>query len=83
MGRYWILRDGTRHKLSPEDVLRVAPDDAEVHPLSTRLPRRARIGTPGEFQGEDTPAPLTAPARTVERLRLVNGRCRFAELGAA
>lgn len=127
VGRYWTGRDGRRRKLGPEDVLVVAPYNAQVHLLSTRLPPQARIGTVDKFQGKEapvvlvslaassveqiprgleflysanrlnvavsraralavvvaSPALLAAPVRTVEQLRLVNGLCRFAELGAA
>src|SRR2546428_3372805 len=51
----WRRRDGTEHPLRLEDILIIAPYNAQVADLSTRLPG-ARIGTVDRFQGQEAPA---------------------------
>lgn len=124
VGRQWTNGKGERGPVRLEDVLVVAPYNAQVHLLAQHLPAGARVGTVDRFQGQEgaavivsltasdveqvprgmeflysanrlnvaisraraltvvvaSRALLTAPVRTVEQLRLVNGLCRYAEL---
>jgi predicted RecB family nuclease len=51
----WRKRDGTEHPLRLEDILIIAPYNAQVADLSARLPRDARVGTVDRFQGQEAP----------------------------
>ena len=51
----WIDRDGHDHPLTLEDVLVVAPYNAQIARLSERLPAAARVGTVDKFQGQEAP----------------------------
>jgi uncharacterized protein len=50
-GGTWVDRDGRRHPLTLDDILVVAPYNAQVRCLSARLPDGARIGTVGPVPG--------------------------------
>jgi superfamily I DNA and/or RNA helicase len=50
----WINREGTELSLSLADILIIAPYNAQVFELQTRLPG-ARIGTVDKFQGQEAP----------------------------
>ncbi len=50
----WRKRDETEHPLRLEDILIIAPYNAQVADLSARLPG-ARIGTVDRFQGQEAP----------------------------
>ena len=54
-GMEWTSRDGVRKTLSLEDVLIVAPYNAQLAVLKRRLPAGARIGTVDKFQGQQAP----------------------------
>ncbi len=54
-GVVWRDRDGESHPLALEDVLIVAPYNAQVADLMARLPRGARVGTVDRFQGQEAP----------------------------
>ena len=45
--------DGTVRRVTPEDVLVVAPFNAQVNLLRRRLPKGARVGTVDKFQGQE------------------------------
>ena len=51
----WSDKEGARHALRPEDVLVVAPYNAQVAALMERLPPRTRVGTVDKFQGQEAP----------------------------
>lgn len=51
---YWVDRKERRRLLELTDVLIVAPYNAQVAALSTRLPG-ARVGTVDRFQGQEAP----------------------------
>jgi uncharacterized protein len=53
-GVQWIDDKGRRRQLEREDILIVAPYNAQVSDLATRLPS-ARIGTVDKFQGQQAP----------------------------
>jgi predicted RecB family nuclease len=50
----WRKHDGTEHPLRLEDILIIAPYNAQVADLSARLPG-ARVGTVDRFQGQEAP----------------------------
>lgn len=50
----WIDRDGKEHAITPNDILIIAPYNAQVFELQDRLPG-ARIGTVDKFQGQEAP----------------------------
>lgn len=52
----WRDRDGVTHPLGLEDVLVIAPYNAQVADLRTRLPEGARVDTVDRFQGQEAPA---------------------------
>ena len=51
----WMSRDGVVRTVSIEDVLIVAPYNAQVALLRAALPGRARVGTVDKFQGQEAP----------------------------
>ncbi|MBI1795680.1 MAG: TM0106 family RecB-like putative nuclease [Candidatus Eisenbacteria bacterium] len=57
-GVTWRDRDGRTHGLALEDVLAIAPYNAQVADLIARLPRGARVGTVDKFQGQEAPVVL-------------------------
>jgi uncharacterized protein len=54
----WRKRDGTEHPLTLQDILIIAPYNAQVADLSARLPEEARVGTVDRFQGQEAPVVL-------------------------
>lgn len=50
----WIDRDGRQEKVGLDEVLIIAPYNAQVFELQERLPG-ARIGTVDKFQGQEAP----------------------------
>jgi hypothetical protein len=50
----WIDRDGHEHFLTLDDILVVAPYNAQVFEIQRRLPG-ARVGTVDKFQGQEAP----------------------------
>jgi uncharacterized protein len=50
----WIDRDGVEHKLNLQDILIIAPYNAQVFELQERI-QGARIGTVDKFQGQEAP----------------------------
>lgn len=51
----WIDKDGEPHPITLQDVLIVAPYNAQVAVLLETLPRGARVGTVDKFQGQEAP----------------------------
>jgi predicted RecB family nuclease len=54
-GVSWRDRDGETHPLALDDILVVAPYNAQVADLTARLPEGARVGTVDRFQGQEAP----------------------------
>jgi predicted RecB family nuclease len=50
----WVDRHGTEKPLSLNDILIIAPYNAQVFELQNRIPQ-ARIGTVDKFQGQEAP----------------------------
>jgi predicted RecB family nuclease len=53
-GTTWVDRNGVEQPLTLEDILIVAPYNAQVHEIQDRLPG-ARVGTVDKFQGQEAP----------------------------
>lgn len=51
-------RDGRTQRLTPDDILVVAPYNAHVNLLQAVLPANARVGTVDRFQGQEAPVCL-------------------------
>jgi len=85
----WIDKDGVERPLTLEDILIIAPYNAQVFALQERLPG-ARIGTVDKFQGREAPvviyslatsAPADAPhgmdfLYSLNRLNVATSRAR-------
>jgi len=56
-GSSWIDREGDVHRLGYEDVLVVAPYNAQVGAIQRELPE-ARVGTVDKFQGQEAPVSI-------------------------
>ena len=53
-------RDGRERALGHADILVVAPYNAQVNALRTRLPQTVRVGTVDRFQGQEAPVCLVS-----------------------
>ena len=53
-GVSWIDKEGKQHELTRDDILIVAPYNAQVSALSQKLPE-FRVGTVDKFQGQQAP----------------------------
>ena len=51
----WTNADGVRQRITPGDILIVAPYNAQVNLLKQVLDGRARVGTVDKFQGQEAP----------------------------
>jgi predicted RecB family nuclease len=51
-GATYLDSDGEEHPLKPEDILVLAPYNAQVRCLQDRLPAGVRVGTVDKFQGQ-------------------------------
>ncbi|MCP4085045.1 MAG: TM0106 family RecB-like putative nuclease [Actinomycetia bacterium] len=60
VGRGWIDNQERRTSLGIDDILVVAPYNAQVHLLAERLPVGARVGTVDKFQGQEAPVVLVS-----------------------
>ena len=92
-GATWIDREGDEQPLGLEDMLIIAPYNAQVFALQERLPG-ARIGTVDKFQGQEAPlviysmatsAPTDAPhgmefLYSLNRLNVATSRARCASV---
>ena len=60
MGQRWRDRHGAERPIGPDDVLVVAPYNAQVNLLRAALPEGARVGTVDKFQGQEAPVVLVS-----------------------
>lgn len=60
LGRGWTDGQGHRKTLGLDDVLVVAPYNAQVHLLAQHLPEGARIGTVDKFHGQQAPVVIVS-----------------------
>jgi uncharacterized protein len=58
VGRNWRAADGSVRPLAVEDVLVIAPYNAQVSHLRQALPHGARVGTVDKFQGQEAPVSI-------------------------
>jgi uncharacterized protein len=61
-GLPWTDRDGATRPLRVEDLLVVAPYNAQVRRLIEALPAEARVGTVDKFQGQEAPVVIYSMA---------------------
>jgi hypothetical protein len=61
-GTTWANKKGETAPLSLNDILIVAPYNAQVSALAQRLPAGARIGTVDKFQGQEAPVVIYSMA---------------------
>jgi predicted RecB family nuclease len=54
-GATWRDRNGGDHELTLEDILVIAPYNAQVADLTASLPAGVRVGTVDRFQGQEAP----------------------------
>jgi uncharacterized protein len=54
-GSRWVDEDGEEQPVTWDDVLIVAPYNAQVGAIKRRLPAEARVGTVDKFQGQEAP----------------------------
>ena len=54
-GATWTDKTGESHAVKLENVLVIAPYNAQVAALAERLPNEARVGTVDKFQGQEAP----------------------------
>ncbi|HKQ19280.1 MAG TPA: C-terminal helicase domain-containing protein, partial [Candidatus Eisenbacteria bacterium] len=54
-GVRWRDRDGQEHPIRLDDILIIAPYNAQVADLSAGLPPGTRVGTVDRFQGQEAP----------------------------
>ncbi|MGH2445816.1 MAG: DEAD/DEAH box helicase, partial [Candidatus Limnocylindria bacterium] len=57
-GSSWIDKDLEQHALGYDDVLVVAPYNAQVGAIAALLPPGARVGTVDKFQGQEAPVSI-------------------------
>ena len=54
-GATWVDQEGRRRPVTWDQVLIVAPYNAQVGAIKRRLPAEARVGTVDKFQGQEAP----------------------------
>jgi uncharacterized protein len=55
---WWTNHKGERQRVGLDDVLVVAPYNAQVGEIARRLPAGARVGTVDKFQGQQAPVSI-------------------------
>src|SRR5439155_3837978 len=61
-GAMWIDEGGRRRNITLQDLLIVAPYNAQVGAISRFLPPQARVGTVDKFQGQEAPISIYSMA---------------------
>jgi len=56
----WTEKDGIRRAMRENDIIVVAPYNAQVNALREALPERIRVGTVDKFQGQEAPICLVS-----------------------
>jgi superfamily I DNA and/or RNA helicase len=62
LGRDWTDHDGEQHTIGRDEILVVAPYNAQVRQLADHLPDEARVGTVDKFQGQEAPVVIVSLA---------------------
>lgn len=60
LGRGYTDRTGHTRPLRKEDVLVVAPYNAQVHEIAAAVPAEVRVGTVDRFQGQEAPVVIVS-----------------------
>jgi uncharacterized protein len=61
-GGSWSDSEGSKRKLGIDDILVIAPYNAQVAALIEALPQGARVGTVDKFQGQEAPVVIYSMA---------------------
>ena len=56
-GGHWIRQDGLQERLTPKDILILAPYNAQVYEIHAALPA-CNVGTVDKFQGQEAPVAI-------------------------
>jgi len=56
----WTDKDGKTREIAPEDIIVVAPYNAQVNALRRIIPAAIRVGTVDKFQGQEAPVCLVS-----------------------
>jgi len=59
-GQTYQDHNGKQHELTLQDILIVAPYNAQVNLLSKTLPKGSRVGTVDKFQGQEAPVVIVS-----------------------
>ncbi len=62
LGNRWTDEDGTSRALTLNDIVIVAPYNAQVAEIQRHLPDDARVGTVDKFQGQEAPVAIYSMA---------------------
>jgi uncharacterized protein len=62
----WIDRSGKKRRITPDDILVVAPYNLQVNLLKRVLPDTARVGTVDKFQGQEAAVSLISMTTSSE-----------------
>jgi uncharacterized protein len=62
----WIDRSGKKQRITPDDILVVAPYNLQVNLLKRVLPDTARVGTVDKFQGQEAAVSLISMTTSSE-----------------
>jgi uncharacterized protein len=62
----WIDREGKQRRITPQDILVVAPYNLQVTLLRRTLPQGARVGTVDKFQGQEAAVTLVSMTTSSE-----------------
>jgi uncharacterized protein len=62
LGLPWTDREGKTRPITLDDILVVAPYNAQVRRLTETLPEKARVGTVDKFQGQEAPVVIYSMA---------------------
>ena len=60
LGGKWTDKNGLTRPLSENDIIIVAPYNAQVNALQDALPKEIRVGTVDKFQGQEAPVCLVS-----------------------
>ena len=62
----WIDREGVKRRITPDDILVVAPYNLQVKLLQRTLPANARVGTVDKFQGQEAAVSIVSMTTSSE-----------------
>ena len=62
----WIDREGKKRRVTPDDILVVAPYNMQMKLLQRTLPANARVGTVDKFQGQEAAVSIVSMTTSSE-----------------